>query len=337
MVAAVATAASFNCLPQPGAGQIGLARRGALHVLDMATCRDRIVGRSGSGQPRFRPGGGVGVERFHGSLVSRDLRLLATVRVTGNRKTLRNTIWVRDVRAGGARAIYSAGVWGNTSGLLSPGPIVLLGWSGDDRWVFFAIDPGGSGSIAADGLILQVVSAAGRRPRRLGVMLTYRDYFTWCAGRLVFTGGGDRIAIHDKRLLVATPPSWRPRSLVRSTGRSWGSLACAPGGRSLVVQSQASSTDANFFHTHWALWQVGLNGSQRQLTHPPAGFADESPRFARDGHELLFVRSRKGIGKLYLRRGQMLRGPLLSLGYSLGFYGHQDWWQSMDWSLAAPR
>jgi hypothetical protein len=237
----------------------------------------------------------------------------------------------------GARAIYSAGVWGNTSGPLSPGPIVLLGWSGDDRWVFFAIDPGGSGSIAADGLILQVVSAAGRRPRRLGVMLTYRDYFIWCAGRLVFTGGGDRIAIHDKRLLVATPPSWRPRSLVRSTGRSWGSLACAPGGRSLVVQSQASSTDANFFHTHWALWQVGLNGSQRQLTHPPAGFADESPRFARDGHELLFVRSRKGIGKLYLRRGQMLRGPLLSLGYSLGFYGHQDWWQSMDWSLAAPR
>jgi hypothetical protein len=30
-----------------------------------------------------------------------------------------------------------------------------------------------------------------------------------------------------------------------------------------------------------------------------------------------------------------LTGPLLSLGYSLGYYGHQDWWQSMDWSLGA--
>jgi len=48
---------------------------------------------------------------------------------------------------------------------------------------------------------------------------------------------------------------------------------------------------------------------------------------------VLLVRSRKGVGKLYaLRRGKLV-GPLLSLGY----YGHQTWWQSMDWSLGSTR
>ena len=336
MVAAVAVAASFACSPQPGLGRIALARGGKLHVIDTATCRDRVLGRSGRGQVRFTPSGRVRVVPFQAPLVSHDGRWRATVRATGKRQTLRNTIWVRNLRTGKAHPAYSVGVWGDTTGLSSPGPIVLLGWSGDDRWIFFAIDPGGSASIAADGLILRVVSATGGRPHRLGVTLAYQDYLAWCGGKLVFTAGRDRVAVHRKRLLVATPPAWRPAPLVRSPRRSWGSLACHPDGRSLVAQSQTSSIDANFFHTHWALWQVGLDGSQRRLTQPPTGYADESPRFSRDGRRLLFVRSRKGHGKLYALRLGELTGPLLSLGYSLGYYGHQDWWQTMDWSLGVP-
>jgi hypothetical protein len=335
VVAAVAAAASFTCHAQGGLGRIALARRGKLHVIEMRNCRDRVVGRSGQGQVQFAPSGRVRVVPFGRPLVSGDGRWRATVRATGKRETLRNTIWVTNTRTGKTHPVYSTRVWGNTTDLRSPGPIELLGWSGDDRWVFFAIDPGASGSLAADGLILRVISATGGKPHRIAVMLMYRDYFTWCGGRLVFSGGPDRVAAHGKALLVASPPSWKPAPLVRSPGRSWGSLACRPDGRSLVAQSQTSSTDANFFHTHWALWQVGLDGSRLQLTRPPSGYADESPRFSRDGRRLLFGRSREGRGKLYLLHGRALTGPLLSLGYSLGYYGHQDWWQSMDWSLAA--
>jgi WD40-like Beta Propeller Repeat len=209
---------------------------------------------------------------------------------------------------------------------------VLLGWSGDDRWIFFTIDPGGSGSIAADGLTLRVVSADGGRPSRLARMLPYRDYLAWCGGRLMFTGGGDRVATHGKRLLVAAPPSWRPRPPVDTPQRAWGSVACAPDGRSLVAQSQRRSSDPGFFATRWALWRVGLDGSLRRLTSPPTGQADESPRFSRDGRVLAFVRSRKGSGKLYFLRDGRLLGPVLSLGYSLGYYGHQDWWSTVRWS-----
>jgi len=43
------------------------------------------------------------------------------------------------------------------------------------------------------------------------------------------------------------------------------------------------------------------------------------------GGVVYFVRSSHGNGKLYALQGGRLVGPLLSLGYSLGFYGHQAW------------
>jgi hypothetical protein len=202
---------------------------------------------------------------------------------------------------------------------------MLLGLSGDDRWIFFAVDPGGSASMAVDGLTLRVVSAAGGGAFRLKRMLLYPDYLAWCGGRLFFVAGVWRVATDHKRLFVAAPPNWRPRPYVGAAARSFGSLACAPSGRWLVAQSQPQSDNPSFFATHWALWRIGVDGSMRQLTIPPLHHADESPRFAPDG-SLLFVRSRQGRGKLFaLRRGRLL-GPLLSLGYSLGYYGHHAWW-----------
>jgi hypothetical protein len=89
------------------------------------------------------------------------------------------------------------------------------------------------------------------------------------------------------------------------------------------VQSQPARNDATFFHTRWSLWEVDSDGSQRQLTKPPPGYADESPRFA--GNTLFFVRSRRGVGTLYALRNGILLAPFASLGYSLGYYGHNAW------------
>ena len=252
---------------------------------------------------------------------------------SGRGRSAKQTIWVADRRTGRSRRIFSETQSYKSIGPgETPGPIMLLGWSGDDRWIFFTIDPGGSGSIAADGLTLRVVSAESGKPRLLSRMLPYRDYLAWCGGRLVFTAGGDRVATHGKRLLVAAPPAWTPRPLVDAPKRAWGSLACSPDGRSLVAQSQPRSNSPSFFATRWALWRVGLEGSLRRLTSPPPSHADESPRFSRDGRVLAFVRSRKGVGKLYVLHGGRVAGPILSLGYSLGYYGHQDWWATMRWS-----
>ena len=325
MVAALAAAAVITgCKPQPGLGTITYLRGTTRHRTDLATCRDQVVRQRVRLRYRAQP------------IRSPDGRATVTVRSTGKRKTLRETIWVTDRRTGRSRPVYTASNWGPTTGLTSAGPIELVRWSGDSRWILFAIDPGSSASIAADGLILRVVSANGEGAHRLPAMLIWPNYMAWCGDRLVFTAGTDRVAIHHKELDVAAPPDWRARPLVQAPGRAWGAVSCAPDQRSVVAQSQPQSEDANFFATRWELWRVGLDGSKAQLTSPPAHYADESPRFSRDGTTIMFVRSRHGVGRLYALRSGKLEGPLISLGYSLGYYGHQDWWQSMTWSLAAP-
>jgi len=212
------------------------------------------------------------------------------VRSSGHGKTAKQTIWVTERSSGHAHPVFSETQYYKTIGPgETPGPIVLSGWSGDDRWIFFFIDPGGSGSIAADGLTLRVVSVNGGRATKIARMLTYRDYLSWCGDRLVLTAGIDRIATNRKRLLIAAPPLWRPRLLVDAPERAWGPLACAPNGQSLVAQSQPQSDNPSFFATRWALWRVGRDGSTRRLTSPPRGYADESPRFSTTGRTLLFV------------------------------------------------
>jgi len=259
-------------------------------------------------------------------LVSSDGRLVATVvgKRHGDRGT--NAIVVRNRSTGATRTIYVVPESYRSIPAGSPGPIMLFRWSGDGRWLFFAIVPQGSASLAADGLRLQVISTQGGRPHRIGMTLGYSDYLSWCSGRLVFTGGGNRLATTNKRLLVASPPAWQARPLIETPKRAWGSLACAPGGRSLVAQSQPTSEDYTFSATKWELWRVGMNGSKRRLTSPPVYSADESPRFSRDGRSIFFVRSRRGLGGLFRLRGERLSGPLLRIGYNLGYYGHRSWW-----------
>jgi hypothetical protein len=297
MVAAVAASAAFACRRAPGLGSVAYTRAALRHVVDLATCRDTVIGTVSRRPPRL-PG--------------------VTIRSTGSGRSAKQTIWV------GGRPIFSETQSYRTIGPGdTPGPIVLLRLSPDRRWLFFTIDPGGSASIAADGLVLRVVSTRGGPVHELGPMLAYPDYLAWCGGRLVFSGGRDRIAWHDKRLLTASPPGWRVRPLVPDRGRAWGAVTCAPDGESVVAQSQRESVDASFLHAKWALWRIGLDGSERRLTSPPPGSADESPRFA--GETLLFVRTRRLHGTLYALRGGRLAGPFAELGFALGYYGHHDW------------
>jgi hypothetical protein len=289
------------CRPEPGLGSVTLQRRGALHVVDLATCRDRV-----------RPG-----------------RLPVQANLGARVRTTRD--WWTLVVDG--RAIYRVSRHYRVVNE-NNGPIEVLGRSGDRRWLFFVIDPDGSGSIQADGLTLRVIPAGGGHVTKIARMLVYRDYLTWCGGRLVFTAGSDRVATDRKRLMVASPPAWRPRPLVPGTRRVWGSIVCAPDGRSLVAQSQGQSSNPSFFATRWALWRVGLDGSLLRLTAPPRGYADESPRLSRNGEVLMFVRMRRGNGWLYALRRRRVVGPLLFLGNGLGYYGHHDWWQTAAWSLA---
>jgi WD40 repeat protein len=216
----------------------------------------------------------------------------------------------------GGRTVFTERLRGN--------PVLPLGLSPDRRWAFFSVDRFGSASVLQDGLPVRVVATRGGQAHALPAMLLDGTYRTWCGGRLVLTAGDDRYAWTHKRLVVTAPPGWRVRPLVRAPGRAFGASTCAPDGRSIVVQSQPESASSQRFAARWTLWRVGLDGRAAQLTHPPRGAVDESPRYAPDG-TLYFVRSRRGRGRLFaLRRGRVV-GPLLALGYAAGVYGRRDW------------
>jgi hypothetical protein len=208
----------------------------------------------------------------------------------------------------------------------TPGPILLEGTSPDKRWILYAIDPMGSASLAADGLVLRAVPATGGPTHPVAGGLLYGDYRSWCGFySLVVTAGGSRLAADNKRLIVTGPPTWKSRLLVRAYARAFGSVECAPDGNSVVVQEARQSTNGSFLTTRWQLWRVGLDGKSAQLTSPASGYSDESPHFSRDQRTIYFVRAHRGGGTLYALRDGRLTGPLLSLGRLDGYYGHRSW------------
>ena len=212
----------------------------------------------------------------------------------------------------------------HTSNGMLPGPLFCCQLTPDKKWILYAIDPYGSNSYAADGVTTRAIRVTGGRSYVVSSGLGLGgDCSAWCGGKLVVTAGKNRIATLHKWLIVTGPPAWKAKRLVIAPGRAFGSMACSPDGGSIVVQSQRASSNADFFATRFALWRVGLDGSMTQLTHPPPGYADDSPQF--EGGVLYFVRSKKGVGKLYALRNGKLFGPLLSLGYSLGYYGRNGW------------
>jgi hypothetical protein len=277
----------FDCTPHPGLGSVVVR-----HVqVDLATCR--------TSKAPAAPASG------------------ATVRVAKDSQSIvfkgKVVLKIHENHKG-----FPAG---------SPGPIELEGVSPDGKWILYAIDPQGSASIAADGLVLKAIPAAGGRSHGVAGGLLYPDYRSWCDFRtLVVIAGGSRMAVDNKRPILIHLPSWRGRNLrPRDYRRAFGSVECSPDGNSVVVQEAPQSTDGSFLDAPWSLWRVGLDGTSTRLTSPPRGYADESPHFAPDQSTLYFVRARRGDGKLYALRGGRIVGPLLTLGHEDGYYGHTAW------------
>jgi hypothetical protein len=226
-------------------------------------------------------------------------------------------IWVWDGRR--LRRLFALGVGG-------PEPYPVAWQAG--RVVWWAYPD--SASLAADGVSLY----ADRT--RIGETLMYPDYVVRCGAGLALADGGDRYSTHGKRIVLDG------RDLSRDPARSWVSPACSAAGRTLVAAAGHNWVEDRFGHEHRAIWQ--LLPKRRQLTHPPAGFTDESPTVLADG-SILFVRtsqsSRKRNGQWYVTMHAELErlangklSAVANVGYTAGelsplgdinYYGHYGW------------
>ncbi len=226
-----------------------------------------------------------------------------------------NEIWVW--RRGSLRQIV-----GPLAGDQTPLPFAWLG----NRVLWW--DWPDSGSIAADGISVY------ENTRRVANALMYPDYVDVCGRHLAIAAGGDRYAMHGKRIL------FDGRDLSRDPSRSWVSPSCLPNG-TLVAAASRNTVPKRIGRERRSIWQ--LLPTRRRLTQPPSGWTDENPRLLEDG-SVLFVRTRQTARKVdqewvttnrvrieLLTRGRLTQVADVSFtsrdvsGDWLNYYGHYDW------------
>ncbi|HEY1366210.1 MAG TPA: hypothetical protein VGF23_03815 [Gaiellaceae bacterium] len=201
-----------------------------------------------------------------------------------------------------------------------PYPVAWLG----SRVVWWAYPD--SASIAADGVFLY----ANRD--RIGSSLMFPDFVVPCGSGLAVADGGDRYSTHGKTIVAGG------RDVSRDTTRSWVSPSCSADGSTVVAAAGPNVEEMRFGQEHRAIWR--LLPTRKQLTRPPAGWTDESPRVLPDG-SVLFVRTRQTStprkvtthATLELLAAGKLKA-VADLGYTAGamsalgntnYYGHYGW------------
>jgi hypothetical protein len=173
-----------------------------------------------------------------------------------------------------------------------------------------------SASIAADGVALM------SGDKRIADTLMYPDYVAVCGRHLALAAGGDRYAMHGKRILFDGHDVSRDRS------RSWVSPSCTADG-ALVAAASKNTVPPLIGREHRAIWR--LLPARKQLTHPPKGRTDEDPHLLPDG-SVLFLRTRSvarprqlyGVGTIELLRNGKLTA-LGTAGKADNYYGHYAW------------
>jgi Tol biopolymer transport system component len=125
---------------------------------------------------------------------------------------------------------------------------------------------------------------------------------------------------------------------------------CAPSGRELATAAGPNNAPGLFGLEHRSIWLLRTDGTPvRQLTRPPAtDLSDEAPRFSRDGHWILFVRTRVvntdfgGTSRdaLELVRTDGAGSPVQLLEFTsddFSFYDHFKWPSEIAWSASGRR
>jgi N-acetylmuramoyl-L-alanine amidase len=213
--------------------------------------------------------------------------------------------------------------------LLTGDPRLNVRHSPDGHWLLYQTNPGGAGSIGADGMPLWARRVGGGKSILVErSVLGWPDFVQRCGDGFVVSAGGDRYVTARKHVDVVRPPNWRPLNVSHDARYSWFSAACSPDGKWIAVTRTVNREEGRFDSAERSIWLIAADGSSRRQLASTRGASDEAPRWSSDGryviyyHHATHVNARVSVYKVDVRTGRRI-GPLGTLQDGLGYYGHQ--------------
>jgi TolB protein len=224
----------------------------------------------------------------------------------------------------------------------------LVAWWPDGKGVLYWLDPLGSASLAADGMMLYSLRRAGK-PRPLVTTLGYPDWVKLSGETAVVVQGSYRATYDNKWLALCAESSGSCRTLVRPAGAIAVDPAWQPGGGQLAFIKARSLVSTGGFTRKFGLQQwldsntlwVASGGGASAHQIRVAGGDVHAPEWSRDGRGLIFVSNNAiwydahagaglPVSVVPLFHGQSAMnypGP----NWSLFYYGHMDWHMLYSW------
>jgi hypothetical protein len=183
------------------------------------------------------------------------------------------------------------------------------GWTADGSRVLSWQDADCSASLAADGLTLDAIPAAGGRAVSLGTTLVYPSWVLPVSGaRVLVNTGDDRIVADHKVLLSCDAATGACTAVPLPAGTTSLDPAVASASRELFEVRVPQSVQADDFVPRGTLWAGTLSGGgDHQVTAAGTGVAYPVP--SADGETVTFVRMTSApaatVDVLNVRTGQV--------------------------------
>jgi N-acetylmuramoyl-L-alanine amidase len=201
--------------------------------------------------------------------------------------------------------------------------------SRDGQWLLYQTNPGGAGSIGADGMPLWARRVRGGKPILVEPrVLGWPDFVQPCGDGFVVSAGSDRYVSALKHVDVVRPPTWRPLNVSHDARYSWFSAACSPDGKWIAATRTVNREEGRFDLAERSIWLLAVDGSSRRLLARTSGASDEAPHWSSDGRYVIYyqhathVNARVSVFNVDVRTGRRV-GPLATLQDGFGYYGRQ--------------